>query len=70
MVLATVVGVLIEVPVMLSVVKIVNRTRVRYERKSGGPDLHRVLPCPLFVIWRLTYSGLHWLSIRENRLIF
>jgi arsenite transporter len=30
--LATVVGVLIEVPVMLSVVRIVNRTRVWYER--------------------------------------
>lgn len=32
--LATVVGVLVEVPVMLSVVKIVNRTREWYERKT------------------------------------
>jgi ACR3 family arsenite transporter len=32
--LATVVGVLVEVPVMLSVVKIVNRTREWYERKA------------------------------------
>ena len=29
--LATVVGVLVEVPVMLSVVRIVNRTKSRYE---------------------------------------
>jgi hypothetical protein len=35
-VLVTVVGMLIEVPVMLSVVKIVDRTRVWYERKSGS----------------------------------
>jgi ACR3 family arsenite transporter len=34
--LATVVGVLIEVPVMLSVVKIVNRTRGWYERGMAG----------------------------------
>jgi ACR3 family arsenite transporter len=33
--LATVVGVLIEVPVMLSVVKIVNRTRPWYEAGTG-----------------------------------
>ena len=33
--LATVVGVLIEVPVMLSVVRIVNRSRGWYERKAG-----------------------------------
>ena len=33
--LATVVGVLIEVPVMLSVVRIVNRTRPWYERRVG-----------------------------------
>jgi ACR3 family arsenite transporter len=32
--LATVVGVLIEVPVMLSVVKIVNRTRGWYEQRA------------------------------------
>lgn len=35
--LATVVGVLVEVPVMLSVVKIVNRTREWYERKTVPP---------------------------------
>jgi len=34
--LATVVGVLIEVPVMLSVVKIVNRTRGWYEQNASG----------------------------------
>jgi len=33
--LATVVGVLVEVPVMLSVVRIVNRTRGWYEKKGG-----------------------------------
>jgi hypothetical protein len=33
---AIVVGVFIEAPVMISVVKIVNRTRVWYERKSGS----------------------------------
>ncbi len=33
--LATVVGVLIEVPVMLSVVRIVRRTRGWYERTAG-----------------------------------
>jgi ACR3 family arsenite transporter len=35
--LATVVGVLVEVPVMLSVVKIVNRSKGWYERGSGAP---------------------------------
>lgn len=44
--LATVVGVLIEVPVMLSVVKIVNRTRVWYERKSGIPTYAECCPVP------------------------
>jgi ACR3 family arsenite transporter len=34
--LATVVGVLIEVPVMLAVVHVVNRTRGWYERRPGG----------------------------------
>ncbi|HZM07959.1 MAG TPA: arsenical-resistance protein, partial [Methylocella sp.] len=34
--LATVVGVLIEVPVMLSVVRIVNASRVWYERGVAG----------------------------------
>jgi ACR3 family arsenite transporter len=36
--LATVVGVLVEVPVMLSVVKIVNASKVWYER---GPAVRR-----------------------------
>jgi len=35
--LATVVGVLVEVPVMLSVVKIVNNTRGWYEHRAGAP---------------------------------
>jgi arsenite transporter len=35
--LATVVGVLIEVPVMLSVVRIVNRTKGWYERRAAAP---------------------------------
>jgi len=35
--LATVVGVLVEVPVMLSVVKIANNTRGWYERRAGAP---------------------------------
>jgi ACR3 family arsenite transporter len=39
--LATVVGVLIEVPVMLSVVKIVNNTRGWYEAGAGGSAAHR-----------------------------
>ncbi len=34
--LATVVGVLVEVPVMLSVVHLVNRTRDWYDRRSVG----------------------------------
>ncbi len=42
--LATVVGVLIEVPVMLSVVKIVNATRAWYEAKPGVPSYE--LCCP------------------------
>ena len=37
---------LIEVPVMLSVVKIVNRTRVWYERKSGVPTYAECCPAP------------------------
>ncbi len=37
--LATVVGVLIEVPVMLSVVRIVNRTRGGYGQAQGGVPL-------------------------------
>lgn len=40
--LATVVGVLVEVPVMLSVVSIVNATRGWYERGTTGPrSFHR-----------------------------
>jgi len=47
--LATVVGVLIEVPVMLAAVAVINRTRAWYERRDGvvpdteccPPDLHR-----------------------------
>ncbi|GAB4508567.1 MAG: ACR3 family arsenite efflux transporter [Sulfuricaulis sp.] len=42
--LATVVGVLIEVPVMLSVVKIVNATRVWYEAKPGVPSYEQCCP--------------------------
>jgi len=45
-VLATVVGMLIEVAVMLSVVKIVDRTRVWYERKSGVPTCAECCPVP------------------------
>ena len=37
--LATVVGVLVEVPVMLSVVRIVLRTRAWYERRAAPPSL-------------------------------
>ena len=42
--LATVVGVLIEVPVMLSVVKIVNATRAWYEIKPGVPGYAQCCP--------------------------
>jgi len=42
--LATVVGVLIEVPVMLSVVAIVNRSRGWYERRAREADLTAPLP--------------------------
>lgn len=42
--LATVVGVLIEVPVMLAAVAVVNRTRTWYERREGVPP-HEVC-CP------------------------
>lgn len=44
--LATVVGVLIEVPVMLSVVKIVNRSSDWYERKRGIPTYAECCPAP------------------------
>ncbi len=42
--LATVVGVLIEVPVMLAVVRIVNRTRTWYEAKPGVPSYEECCP--------------------------
>jgi len=42
--LATVVGVLIEVPVMLIAVGIVNRTRDWYERRDGVPDYESCCP--------------------------
>ena len=42
--LATVVGVLIEVPVMLSVVKIVNATRAWYEMQPGVPSYEQCCP--------------------------
>ena len=44
MVLATVVGMLIEVPVMLSVVKIVNRTSVWHETQPGVPSYEQCCP--------------------------
>ena len=44
--LATVVGVLIEVPVMLIVVRIVNRTRPWYERRAGVPSYDECCPEP------------------------
>ena len=42
--LATVVGVLVEVPVMLSVVRIVKATRSWYERSGSGPETAKVHP--------------------------
>ncbi|KAF0191052.1 MAG: arsenite transporter ACR3 family [Gammaproteobacteria bacterium] len=42
--LATVVGVLIEVPVMLGVVAVVNRSRVWYERRAGVPSYEECCP--------------------------
>jgi len=45
-VLATVVGMLIEVPVMLSVVKIVNATSAWYERRPGIPTYAECCPIP------------------------
>lgn len=42
--LATVVGVLIEVPVMLAAVGIVNRTRAWYERREGVPSYDECCP--------------------------
>jgi ACR3 family arsenite transporter len=43
-VLATVVGVLIEVSVMLPVVKIVNASRAWYEAKPGVPGYEQCCP--------------------------
>ena len=43
-VLATVVGMLIEVPVMLSVVKIVNATSAWYGRRPGIPSYAECCP--------------------------
>jgi len=42
--LATVVGVLIEVPVMLAAVAVVNRTRAWYERRPGVPSYGECCP--------------------------
>jgi ACR3 family arsenite transporter len=42
--LATVVGVLIEVPVMLLAVRVVNRTRAWYERREGVPTYEECCP--------------------------
>ena len=42
--LATVVGVLIEVPAMLAVANVVNRTRAWYEAKPGVPDYAQCCP--------------------------
>lgn len=44
--LATVVGVLIEVPVMLAAVAVVNRSRVWYERQAGVPSYEQCCPIP------------------------
>ncbi|HEY0835787.1 MAG TPA: ACR3 family arsenite efflux transporter [Azospirillum sp.] len=45
--LATVVGVLIEVPVMLAAVGVVNRTRAWYERRDGVPSYEQCCPADL-----------------------
>ncbi|MHB8536186.1 MAG: arsenical-resistance protein, partial [Sulfuricaulis sp.] len=42
--LATVVGVLIEVPVMLSVVRLVESSRAWYERRPGIPGYAECCP--------------------------
>ena len=42
--LATVVGVLIEVPVMLVAVAVINRSRVWYERREGVPSYEQCCP--------------------------
>jgi ACR3 family arsenite transporter len=53
--LATVVGVLIEVPVMLAVAKLINRTRVWYERRSGILTYRQC--CPASDLSRATPTG-------------
>ncbi|MGF1616111.1 MAG: ACR3 family arsenite efflux transporter [Gammaproteobacteria bacterium] len=45
--LATVVGVLIEVPVMLGAVIVINRTRAWYERREGVPSYEECCPTEL-----------------------
>ena len=45
--LATVVGVLIEVPVMLAAVGVVNRTRAWYERRNGVPGYDECCPADM-----------------------
>jgi ACR3 family arsenite transporter len=45
--LATVVGVLIEVPVMLAAVGVVNRSRGWYERRNGVPTYEECCPADL-----------------------
>ena len=47
--LATVVGVLIEVPVMLVAVGVVNRTRGWYEHRAGVPTYEECCPTDLFL---------------------
>jgi ACR3 family arsenite transporter len=47
--LATVVGVLIEVPVMLAAVGVVNRTRDWYERRDGVVPYERCCPSDLYL---------------------
>jgi ACR3 family arsenite transporter len=49
--LATVVGVLIEVPAMLTVASVVNRTRAWYEAKPGVPNYAQCCPAALDGIW-------------------
>jgi len=45
--LATVVGVLIEVPVMLLAVRVINRSRAWYERREGVPTYEECCPADL-----------------------
>jgi len=57
--LATVVGVLIEVPVMLIAVGIVNRTREWYERRDGVPDYETCCPVDLHLHVEHRTQGTH-----------